>query len=78
MMNVIKPRPAAQGEVLGDSATLPENMCDALDRFGVDEVIRDVLHEDFCQMFGAIKKAELAEFRREISPWEREHLLLNV
>ncbi len=78
MKNAIKPRPAAQGEVFGGGATLPENMRDALERFGKDDVIRDVLHEDFCQMFGAIKQAELAEFRREISPWEREHLLLNV
>jgi len=29
-------------------------------------------------VFDAVKRAEMRQFHREISPWEREHLLLNV
>jgi glutamine synthetase len=29
-------------------------------------------------VYGAVKREEMRLFHREISPWEREHLLLNV
>jgi len=73
-----KPRPEAQGEVYEDGAVLPRNLDEALDAFEADETLRNVLGEEFCQLYSAIKRAELVEFQREISPWERQHLLLNV
>ena len=33
---------------------------------------------EFTRIFCAVKRAEHTEFMRVISPWEREHLLLNV
>lgn len=37
-----------------------------------------VIGEEFCNLFAQIKQAENQEYQREISPWERQHLLLNV
>ena len=39
---------------------------------------REVLGEKFCQVYGGVKATEYDEFLQVISPWEREHLLLNV
>ncbi len=33
---------------------------------------------NFCMIYGEVKREEMRLFHREISPWEREHLLLNV
>lgn len=78
MVNKIDPDPPAKGEVFEEGAILPRNLDEALDGFSDDQALRDSLGEDFCQLFSAIKRAELEEFQREISPWERQHLLLNV
>ena len=33
---------------------------------------------DFCETYAAVKDAEYQGFLQVISPWEREHLLMNV
>ncbi|MCH7762036.1 glutamine synthetase, partial [candidate division TA06 bacterium] len=78
MVNKIEPSPEAKGEVYHQGEILPRNLEEALDGFEESNPLRDVLGEEFCQLFAAIKRAELEEFQREISPWERQHLLLNV
>jgi len=78
LVQKIEPRPAATGEVWDEGASLPESLGEALDAFSGAGDIRAVLGEDFCAVFEAIKTAELNDFQREISPWEREHLMLNV
>jgi len=79
MVHKIAPRPEAEGEVYNESsAVLPRNLDEALDGFQEDVTVRDMLGEEFCQLYAAIKRTELEEFQREISPWERQHLLLNV
>jgi len=40
--------------------------------------MNEILGETFGQVYLAIKREEYQEFLRVISPWEREHLLLNV
>jgi glutamine synthetase len=78
MKNKIEPSPEALGEVYEEGAVLPRNLTEALDGFDADDALQDVLGREFCQLYSAIKNAELIEFEREISPWERQHLLLNV
>ncbi len=78
MVNGVEPTPAATGEVYQERSALPSGLAGSLAGFAADQDVRDVLGEEFCQLFEAIKHAELDEFQREISPWEREHLLLNV
>ncbi|WP_069095735.1 glutamine synthetase family protein [Methyloligella halotolerans] len=78
MVNKVDPRPEATNEVWREGSVLPDGLAAALASFEVASDIRAVLGERFCTVFAAIKNAELTEFRREISPWEREHLMLNV
>ena len=40
--------------------------------------ITEVLGAEFCALYKAIKRDEVETFLRVISPWERDHLLLNV
>lgn len=74
----IEPRVAATGEVWKDGKLLPEGPFDMLAAFNEAEAMHEMLGAEFCAVFSAIKLAELNEFQREISPWERKHLLLNV
>ena len=39
---------------------------------------QDLVGQEFCQIYSAVKTLEYQEFLQVISPWEREHLLLNV
>ena len=57
---------------------LPYNLGDALDLLADSAPVRDVLGPEFCNVYEAVKRNEYKEFLQVISPWEREHLLLNV
>jgi glutamine synthetase len=61
-----------------DDGTLPKTMYRALETFSEARAIRDILDEQFCEIYEAVKRSEYEEFLQVISPWEREHLLLNV
>ena len=37
-----------------------------------------LLNPDFAKLYAMVKRTEYEEFLQVISPWEREHLLLNV
>jgi glutamine synthetase len=71
-----------RAEYLGDAYMgedeLPLNLGDALDQFAASEPMREVLGREFCGVYEAVKRLEYKEFLQVISPWEREHLLLNV
>jgi len=57
---------------------LPSSLREALLLFEASEQIKSVLSPDFCKIYAAVKWAEQEEFLQVISPWEREHLLINV
>lgn len=78
MINRIEPRPEARQEVWEAEHPLPVSLGAALNIFDDAAEIRAVLGEEFCRLFSDIKWAENEEYQREISPWERQHLLLNV
>jgi glutamine synthetase len=78
LKNRIEPKPEATGEAFDLDSVLPEGPAEALTGFTTANELSELLGRDFCALFAAIKNAELDEFRREISTWEREHLLLNV
>ncbi len=61
-----------------DGDELPETLGSALDFFEESEAVRAVLGERFCSVYESVKQLEYTEFLQVISPWEREHLLLNV
>jgi len=57
---------------------LPLTLGDAVDLLDGDEALRQVLGPAFVDLYAAVKRHEYKEFQQVISPWEREHLLLNV
>ena len=78
MIEGIKPRPPVDHEIYEGGAELPGSLTAALKLFEADTPLRDALGEEFCKLYADIKWAELEEYQREISPWERQHLLLNA
>jgi glutamine synthetase len=78
MTEGIEPAPPAPGEPDEEDAPIPMTLDDALTDFEQATEIHKLLGEEFCIIFDAVKREEMRLFHREISPWEREHLLLNV
>ncbi|MDH6265981.1 glutamine synthetase [Rhizobium sp. SG_E_25_P2] len=78
MVNSVKPREAASGEGYGRGLSLPRSLYSALKHLGRDTEFRQTIGEQFCMVYEGIKLSELEDFHSEISPWEREYLLLSV
>jgi len=78
MVNSIEPRGAVNEEIFETDTGLPHSLFAALTLFEADTGLQEVLGTEFCNLYRQIKHAELMEYQREISPWEREHLLLNA
>ncbi|MFE3838126.1 glutamine synthetase family protein [Pseudogemmobacter sonorensis] len=71
-------RPEFIGSAYIDSDEIPINLGDALDLLDEDEALKEVMGQDFVKCYDSVKRNEYKEFLQVISPWEREHLLLNV
>ena len=78
MTKKIRPRKEATIEFEHRSRDLPFSLLGAVDSLKEDYDLKRVLGPEFVDIFAAIKQAEHDEFMKVISPWEREHLLLNV
>jgi len=78
MMKEIVPGEPAAGESGDDDYRIPTTLDEALTLFEAADDLHRVLGQDFCMIYDAVKREEMRLFHREISPWEREHLLLNV
>jgi glutamine synthetase len=78
LMEGTSPKPECKGDAYNVESDLPYNMGDALDLLEEDTALCAVLGEEFCQVYDSVKRNEYKEFLQVISPWEREHLLLNV
>ena len=72
------PRPEFSGNAYIDSDDIARNLGDALDVLEEDTALCGVLGMDFVKVYASVKRNEYKEFLQVISPWEREHLLLNV
>ena len=78
MLSTARPRDPVPGNAYSLPRALPRDLLAALDLFSRNDEITELLGTDFCALYRAIKQAESEAFDRVISPWEREHLLLNV
>ncbi|GFE65912.1 glutamine synthetase family protein [Litoreibacter roseus] len=67
-----------KGDAYDGVEDIPRGLFSALDLFNEASDLHDILHPDFARVYGIVKAAEYDEFLQVISPWEREHLLLNV
>lgn len=78
MLEQTRPGEPAAGEVEDGDYPIPTTIDEALTLFEQAEPVHRVLGLDFCMVYSEVKREEMRQFHREISPWEREHLLLNV
>jgi len=78
LMEKKNPRPEFSGSAYIDSDDIPVNLGDALDLLEEDKALCEVMGPEFVAVYDSVKRNEYKEFLQVISPWEREHLLLNV
>jgi glutamine synthetase len=78
MIEKTKPTEPVTGSAYRYAHTLPISLDDALDKLAYTKVLRQILGEKFCEAYNDVKYQEMQHFRRTISSWEREYLLLNV
>jgi glutamine synthetase len=78
MKNEIWPDKRFQGDAYDAPDDIPHGLNVALDLFDKAEEMHQVLGPEFARVYSIVKRAEYTEFLHVISPWEREHLLLNV
>ena len=78
MTKRLKPRDPVSGEAYSMPRALPQGLLEGLELFNDAPELEEVLGKGFCDVFRALKKHEAESFLQVISPWEREHLLLNV
>jgi glutamine synthetase len=72
------PRAECVGDAYSGDDELPLNMGDALDLLNESAAMQQVLGPEFCSVYESVKRNEFKEFLQVISPWEREHLLMQV
>jgi glutamine synthetase len=78
MKNEIWPDKRFEGDAYKAKEAIPQGLRQALDLFDAAKEIHEVLGPDFARVYSIVKRTENDEFLQVISPWEREHLLLNV
>ncbi|MEM9320344.1 MAG: glutamine synthetase family protein [Pseudomonadota bacterium] len=72
------PGPETRGDAYDGDDAIPRGLGDALALFRENDALQAVLGPRFCELYGAVKAREYSAFLQVISPWEREHLLMNV
>lgn len=78
MIERIKPTDPVEGSAYRYAHTLPISLDEALDKLNYTKALKTVLGEKFVQAYMDVKFEEMQNYRRVISSWEREYLLLNV
>ena len=78
LMDKKKPKPEFKGDAYEGEGDIPQVLGSALDLFEEATSLHEVLGPDFARVYAIVKRAEYDEFLQVISPWEREHLLMNV
>lgn len=78
MVEELTPRDAIAGNAYAADRGLPHDLLEALTLFEGATELRSLLGNRFTDIYLEVKREEFAAFMRVISPWEREHLLLNV
>jgi glutamine synthetase len=78
MKERIKPSDPVEGSAYRYAHTLPINLEEALNKLYYTKSFKEVLGERFAEAYQDVKNEEMQHYRKVISSWEREFLLLNV
>ena len=78
MVEGVTPNSEFTGDAYDSEPELPQGIFAALDLLADAKPLREAMGEGFSEVYEAVKRSEYDEFLQVISPWEREHLLLNV
>ena len=78
LKNKLIPRKAVTGEAYDADRDIPPSLREALNLLDESAEIMDIMGPEFTAVYIAAKHKELEDFQEVISPWEREHLLMNV
>ncbi len=78
MVERIKPSEPVEGSAYRYAHTLPINLDEALDKLNYTKSLKQMLGEKFVEAYQDVKNEEMQHYRKVISSWEREFLLLNV
>ena len=78
LMQKREPSEQYTGDAYDSEGDIPRVLGSALDLFDEAHDLHEVLGPEFARVYGIVKRTEYEEFLQVISPWEREHLLLNV
>ncbi|WP_323802797.1 glutamine synthetase family protein [Sulfitobacter litoralis] len=78
LMEQKDPKPEFKGDAYDGDGDIPQVLGSALDLFEEATTLHEVLGPEFARVYAIVKRAEYEEFLHVISPWEREHLLMNV
>ncbi|GGG62536.1 glutamine synthetase [Salipiger pallidus] len=78
LMEERRPSKQFRGDAYEGEGDIPRVLGSALDIFDEATALHEVLGPEFARVYSIVKRAEYEEFLSVISPWEREHLLLNV
>lgn len=81
MVENISPTKEMEGNAYESSTKrmqLPRHLLDAIARMRPSTELASVLGEAFVELYCDVKSSEHDAYQQVISPWERQHLLLNV
>ncbi|MEZ5674712.1 MAG: glutamine synthetase family protein [Thalassovita sp.] len=78
LMEEKRPEKQFKGDAYDGEEDVPRVLGQALDIFDDAKQLHELIHPDFARVYSIVKRTEYEEFLQVISPWEREHLLLNV
>ncbi len=67
-----------KGDAYEGEGDIPPVLGQALELFDAADDLHRILGREFARVYGIVKRTEYEDFLQVISPWEREHLLLNV
>ncbi|HYY82941.1 MAG TPA: type III glutamate--ammonia ligase, partial [Beijerinckiaceae bacterium] len=68
--NLVRPEDAELNRL--GVPTLPQTLGDALAALAEDDLVREALGDYVCDQFLLVKRNEWSDYRRYVSPWERE------
>ena len=78
MTEGLKPTSPVEGSAYRYAHSLPQHLAEALTKLNQNKALKQVLGERFVGVFQEVKDYEMEQYRKVISSWEREFLLLNV